>query len=43
VDEKSLDISTKREVGIANWNSAKGLAKGSREEIKLLNNFTLLS
>jgi site-specific recombinase XerD len=38
VDGKRLDISTKQEVSISNWNSAKGLAKGSREEIKLLNN-----
>jgi site-specific recombinase XerD len=39
VDGKRLDISTKQEVSIANWNSAKGLAKGSKEEIKLLNSY----
>jgi site-specific recombinase XerD len=34
---KPLDVSLKRDVEVANWNSERGIAKGHREEIKSLN------
>lgn len=39
VDGRRLDISTKQEVCVTNWNSAKGLAKGSKDEIRSINNY----
>jgi site-specific recombinase XerD len=39
VDGKRVDISVKRNIEEANWNGRKGMAKGSREEIRALNNF----
>ncbi|WP_236581834.1 Arm DNA-binding domain-containing protein [Sphingobacterium spiritivorum] len=38
VNGKRVDISVKRTIEEKNWNSKKGLAKGSREEIVKLNN-----
>lgn len=39
VDGKRVDISTKQTIEITNWNEDKGTTKGSREEIKLINNY----
>jgi hypothetical protein len=39
VDGRRADISMKRSVEERNWNSQKGMAKGSREEITKLNNY----
>jgi integrase len=39
VDGKRLDISVKRSIEEANWNVNKGMAKGSRQEIVMLNNY----
>lgn len=36
VDGKSLDLSLKRKVPLANWDMGKGAVKGSKEEIKAL-------
>lgn len=39
VDGKRADVSVKRSIEEKNWNGDKGLAKGSREEIRALNLF----
>jgi len=39
VNGKRSDISTKRTIEENNWNAKKGMAKGSRQEISLLNNY----
>ncbi len=39
VDGKRADISVKRSIEQENWNGFKGMAKGSREEIRSLNAF----
>lgn len=39
VNGKRADIATKRGIEEDNWNTKKGMAKGSRQEMTLLNNF----
>lgn len=39
VDGRRVDISVKRSVEEANWNFHKGMAKGSKQAIVMLNNF----
>lgn len=39
VDGKRVDVSVKRSIDEKNWNGEKGMAKGSREEIRSLNAF----
>jgi len=37
VDGKRVDVSVKRNIDEKNWNGNKGMAKGSREEVRALN------
>lgn len=39
IDGQRVDLSTKRAIEECNWNGQKGMARGSREEIKSLNKF----
>ena len=39
VNKQRVDVSTKRTVDEKNWNNAKGLAKGNKEEVKSLNHY----
>src|SRR3546814_14924260 len=39
VDSHRVEISLKQWIDPKDWNSAKGMARGSREEIKALNHF----
>ncbi|MBS1680969.1 MAG: site-specific integrase [Bacteroidetes bacterium] len=39
VNGKPLDISLKREIEVAHWNPDRGIAKGSRDEIKSVNTY----
>lgn len=39
VDSRRVEISLKRWIDTADWNSQKGMARGSREEIKSLNHY----
>lgn len=39
VDSHRVEISLKHWIDLKDWNSAKGMARGSREEIKALNHF----
>ena len=39
VDARRVEISLRRLVDPADWNSNKGMARGSREEIKTLNHY----
>jgi len=37
VSGRSADVSLKRNIDLANWNPSRGQARGSREEVKVLN------
>lgn len=39
VDGRRVEISLKRWIKLGDWNGSKGMAKGSREEIKSLNHY----
>lgn len=39
VDGKRVDVSVKRSIEEKNWNGSKGMAKGTKEDIRALNAF----
>jgi integrase/recombinase XerD len=39
IDGRSADVSLKRNIDLANWNPSSGHARGSREEVKMLNTY----